>query len=113
MYSYNSVSTNNYNNTLSFQALPKKYSVVDECLIRGSHPHVMDVFRLKKEGINQIYDFRENSYKGFKFAEKIACKLLGIKYIRIKYSFYTNYSLQQKIIQELQDRSKKMVIKAE
>ena len=86
MISYNLVSTNN-NSSPSFCALPKKYRVVNEHLIRGPHPHVWDVFKLKKEGVNKIYDFRENNLKGFKFLEKFACKILGIDYTRIKYSF--------------------------
>ncbi|MCR5266110.1 MAG: hypothetical protein K6E29_05895 [Cyanobacteria bacterium RUI128] len=105
------VSANNYNNSVTFGALPKKYKVVDECLIRGPHPHVWDVYRLKKEGVTQIFDFREKSLKGFKFAERLACKLFGIDYTRIKYSFLHEMFPTAKdysyIAQKVQENGKK------
>ncbi len=70
-----------------YGALPKKYKVVDEYLLRGPHPCFCDVFALKKEGVNQIYDFRHNSVKGFKWVERLACKFAGVEYIRKPYSF--------------------------
>ena len=73
-------------NNMNFKALPKKYSKIDEYLIRGPHPSVRNLIKLKKEGVNQIYDFRHYSNFGTKFVEKIACKVLGIKYKREAYS---------------------------
>jgi hypothetical protein len=82
------------NNTLcrnayspSFQALPKKYTVIDDYLIRGPHPNPVDVFKLKKEGVNQIYDFRHYGPKGFKFVERFLCKVAGINYERRAFCF--------------------------
>lgn len=71
----------------SFTSLPKKYKMVDSSLLRGPHPSVIDVFKLKDEGVTQIYDFRHLSGGGLKFIEKIACKLAGIEYIRKPFSF--------------------------
>ena len=50
-------------NPTTFCALPKKYEIVDDYLIRGPHPCFCDVFTLKKEGVNQIYDFRHKRLK--------------------------------------------------
>lgn len=72
--------------SLVFKALPTKYSKVDEYLIRGPHPSIADLFCLRKEGVNQIFDFRHIGKFGFKFIEKYLCKLMGIKYNRIAYS---------------------------
>ncbi len=74
-------------NSPAFTALPKKYKMVDSALLRGPRPGVIDVFRLKDEGVTQIYDFRHLSGGGLKFIERIACKLAGIKYIRKPFSF--------------------------
>lgn len=82
-YSYNKPP---YSGNSAFKALPPKYSKVDEYLIRGPHPSVTNLFRLKKEGVNQIFDFRHFGVRGFKFIEKYACKLMGIKYTRVPYS---------------------------
>lgn len=71
----------------NFRALPQKYNIVDKYLIRGPHPHFYDVFALKKEGVNKIYDFRHYGIKGFKWIEKLACKLAKIEYIRKPYNF--------------------------
>lgn len=78
---------NTTNNNISYTALPKKYKVVDNYLIRGPHPNISDIFQLKKEGINQIYDFRHYGLNGFKWVERLACKAVGIEYIRKPYSF--------------------------
>ena len=69
-------------NSPTFQALPEKYKEVDKYLIRGPHPHIKDVFTLKKEGINKIYDFRHYGLRGFKWIERLACKAAGVEYIR-------------------------------
>lgn len=85
---------NNYENINSpnFKAIPKGYSKVDEYLIRGHHPSVRELWDLKKEGVNQVYDFRHYSNFGCKFVERIACKLFGIKYNRLAYSnLYGSY----------------------
>ena len=66
--------------------LPKGYTVIDKNLIRGQHPSVRNLYRLKKLGVNQVYDFRHYSNFGFKFVERFFCKLLGIKYTRLAYS---------------------------
>ena len=79
--------TINKNSTLSFGSLPKRYRVVDDYLIRGPRPRVCDIFKLKKEGVNKIYDFRHNGIRGFKWLERIICKIAGIEYIRKPYSF--------------------------
>ena len=71
---------------LTFQALPSKFQKIDDFLIRGPHPSVCDIFQLKKEGVNQIYDFRHKSIRSIKFVEQITCQLLGIKYKRKPYS---------------------------
>ena len=76
-------------NSPNFTALPKKYKFVDNTLLRGPHPSICDVFRLKKEGVTQIYDFRHVSVRGMKFAERFACRIAGIKYIRKPFSFLT------------------------
>jgi len=75
----------NQNNT-SFQSLPKKFQAVDNYLIRGPHPNIVDLIHLKKEGVTQIYDFRHISIRGIKFVEKIACNFMDIKYKRKPYS---------------------------
>lgn len=66
------------------------YRRVDNYLIRGGAPSVRDLVNLKKEGVNQIYDFRHDSRRGLKFIEVIASKLFGIDYRRRKFSFFTN-----------------------
>lgn len=83
----NNVYERNVNNGIYFTALPKKYKVVDEALIRGPHPGICDVFRLKKEGVTQIYDFRHFSVRGAKTIERLACKIAGIDYKRRAFSF--------------------------
>lgn len=60
---------------------------VDKYLYRGPHPHISDLLALKKEGVNQIYDFRHIGVRGFKFVEKFACKVLGIDYKRYPFSY--------------------------
>lgn len=77
----------NNTNKKHFGTLPKKYKVVDDYLIRGPHPHIYDVFKLKKEGVNRIYDFRHEGIRGFKWIERLACKITGIEYKRQPYSF--------------------------
>lgn len=67
--------------------LGNKYKKVDDYLIRGPHPKISDLIALKNEGVTQIYDFRHISVRGFKFIEKLACKQLGIKYIRHPFSY--------------------------
>lgn len=81
------VATISYNKpNTTFQALPSKFQKIDNFLIRGPHPSVYDIFRLKKEGVNQIYDFRHKSIRRINFFERITCQLLGIKYKRKPYS---------------------------
>lgn len=75
-----------YLNPTSFQAIPKGYTKIDDYLIRGPHPSVKTLLALKKEGVNQVYDFRHVGCVGFKFIEKAFCKLLGISYIRMPFS---------------------------
>lgn len=69
------------------QGLNTKYKKVDDYLIRGPHPGILDLLELKNAGVNQIYDFRHVGMRGFKFVEKYFCKELGIKYIRTPYSY--------------------------
>lgn len=64
------------------------YQDVDNYLMRGGAPSVKDLINLKKEGVTQIYDFRHDSRRGFKFIEVITSKLLGIDYRRRKFSFF-------------------------
>lgn len=87
MYIANNPITIDNNKKLSFSALPKKYRVVDNYLIRGPRPTICDIFKLKKEGVNKIYDFRHNGIRGFKWLERLTCNVAGIKYIRKPYSF--------------------------
>ncbi len=75
-------------------ALPDNYVWVDEYLIRGPHPCISDIIRLRQQpiGVTQIFDFRHISNWHFKFIEKWCCKVLGIKYIRVPYSnLYGDY----------------------
>lgn len=103
-------STHSKHKTPTFAALPKKFKVVDDFLIRGPHPSVCDLFQLKKEGVTQIYDFRHKSIHGAKFIEKGMCKLLGIEYIRKPYSnLYGEYPT----IQEFEEIAKTVVQKGE
>ena len=81
-----SIQNYTYNRTI-FAALPKKYRKVDEYLIRGPHPYIKDIIQLKREGVNRIYDFRHYNLRGFKFIERLACKIAGIEYIRKPYDF--------------------------
>ncbi len=74
-------------NSLYFEALPQKYKNVDKYLIRGPHPNIRDIFMLKKEGVNIIFDFRHTGLRGFKWLEAFVCKIAGIKYIKKPYSF--------------------------
>ena len=78
-------SANVLDKTLAFKALPKKYSKVDDFLIRGPHPSISDLIQLKKEGVTQIYDFRHKEVFSIKLIEEIACKMLGIKYKKEPY----------------------------
>ena len=64
--------------------------MVDNLLVRGPRPHFRDIFKLKEEGVTQIYDFRHVDIRGCKFIEKFACKMAGIKYVRRPFSFLTN-----------------------
>lgn len=73
-------------NTPVFRGLPNGYTKVDEYLVRGPHPSVRNLLKLKDEGVNQIYDFRHLSNFGCKFIEKFACRMFGIKYKRVPYS---------------------------
>lgn len=87
----NTVISNYQNNftqakPIGFKALPPQYTKVDDYLIRGPHPSIKNLIKLKKEGVNQIYDFRHYSNFGLKFIERFTAKLLGIKYIRDGYS---------------------------
>ena len=66
------------------------YYRVDNYLIRGGAPSVRNLIALKKEGVNQIYDFRHSNKRGLKFIEAIVAKLLGMDYRRRKFSFFTN-----------------------
>lgn len=68
------------------QKIPKKYTIVDNYLIRGPHPNLYDLPCLKDAGVNVIYDFRHKGVRGFKFIERLACKEIGIEYIRKPYS---------------------------
>ena len=74
----------------TFKTLPSKYTAVDNYLIRGPHPKFFDVFKLKEEGVTQIFDFRHVDIRGSKFVERFACKLAGIEYVRKPFSFLHN-----------------------
>ena len=73
---------------LYFTALSPKYRRVDDAIIRGPHPSLKDLIELKKEGVNQIYDFRHYSNFGLKWIERLACKIIGIDYQRKAFSFF-------------------------
>lgn len=104
------ININSYNNNISYTALPKKYKVVDEYLIRGPHPSPVDIIRLKKEGVNRIYDFRHKSIKGFKFLERLMCKITGINYERKGFSYlngeYPELKDYDKIAKEVKENGK-------
>lgn len=91
--------------------IPSGYSKVDKYLIRGKCPSVTNLYKLKQEGVNQIYDFRHYSNFGLKFIERIMCKCLGIKYNRFAYSnLYGNYPTLdsfEKICSEVNDNGHK------
>lgn len=75
-------------------ALPHGYMWVDEYLVRGPCPSVSALIKLSRgqRPLTQIYDFRHNSYRHFKFIERWSCKIMGIKYNRLPYSsLYGNY----------------------
>lgn len=78
------------------KGLNKKYMAVDNYLFRGPHPKISDLIELKNSGVNQIYDFRHVSVRGFKFVERYFCKELGIKYIRFPFSHLTGRFPTQK-----------------
>ena len=69
--------------------LPQGYYKVDNYLVRGKHPSPVDLYKLKKEGVNKIYDFRHHSNFGYKFVERFLCKLFGIEYTRLAYSNFS------------------------
>ena len=59
--------------------------VVDNRLIRGKAvTSPLRLYKMKKEGINQVIDLRNTSYVA-KPLEKVFCKMLGIKYQNYKY----------------------------
>ena len=102
-----SINSNSNSQKLTFKQLPKKFTSVDKYLIRGPHPCLYDLYQLKKEGVTQIYDFRHKSIHGFKFAEKVACKVLGMKYIRKPYSnLYGKYPTVQEMEEMAQSVAK-------
>ena len=97
-------------NTLSFTALPKGYSYVDDYLIRGPHPSIRTLMALKKENVNQVFDFRHHSNFGCKFIERFACKLLGISYKRFPFSYlhneYPELSVFESVAQKVMQNGK-------
>ena len=97
------INSNKNTQNLSFKQIPKKFTSVDNYLIRGPHPNLYELYQLKKEGVTQVYDFRHKSLHGFKFIEKLACKVLGIKYTRKPYSnLYGEYPTIQEFEQMAQ-----------
>lgn len=96
----NPINTEQNTQNITFKKLPNKYRKIDEYLIRGPHPTFCDLFKLKKEGVTQIYDFRHKSIHGVKWLEKLTCNLLGIKYTRKPYSnLYGEYPTIQEFEQ--------------
>lgn len=60
--------------------------IVDDKLIRGrAVTSPLRLYTMKKNNINQIIDLR-NTLSIKKTIEKLTCKMLGIKYINLKYS---------------------------
>jgi len=60
-------------------------TIVDNKLIRGKAvTSPLRLYKMKKEGINQVIDLRNTSYVE-KPLEKLFCKILGIKYKNCKY----------------------------
>lgn len=74
-------------NNISFTALPKKYTLVDDFLIRGPKPKLKTLIQLKKEGVNNIFDFRNKNAYFSEFKERLLCKLLSIKYKKYPYNY--------------------------
>lgn len=81
--------THNFNPT--FQGVPPRFQKVDNFLIRGPRPSLSDLIELKKEGVNQIYDFRHKSMRSWNLVEKVACWFMNIKYKRKAYSNLGEY----------------------
>lgn len=74
-------------NNISFTSLPKRYTVVDDFLIRGPKPKLKTLIQLKKEGVNNIFDFRNGNAYYSEFIERLLCKILRIKYKKYPYNY--------------------------
>lgn len=61
--------------------------VVDDRLVRGSCvTSPFRLYKMKKDGINQIIDLRNTSYIK-RPVERFLCQMMGIKYLNYRYSY--------------------------
>ncbi len=74
-------------NNITFTALPNRYTMVDDFLIRGPKPKLKTFIQLKKEGVNNIFDFRNSTAYFSEFKERVLCKLFHIKYNKYPYNY--------------------------
>ena len=75
--------------SINFKSYLKNPIKVDRKLIRGSCvTSPLKLLSLKKEGVTQIIDLRNSSFK--KPLEKLWCKIFNIKYVDFKYPHRLN-----------------------
>lgn len=78
---------NGINASLGFGSLAKHQLIVDDKLIRGrSVLSPRKLYKMKKEGVNQVIDLRNTSYVK-RPLEKFFCRILGINYENFRYPF--------------------------
>jgi protein tyrosine/serine phosphatase len=77
------------------------YNYVDRKLIRGAQvTSPVELFRMKRTGVNQIIDLCNE--RGFKlFFEKKFCKFLGLKYINYPSSFRDGSAFEKGYYQKI------------
>ena len=83
------MNVSSFNNCI---ASPQLYRKVSDKLVRGKALcNPLLIYKLKRQGINQIIDLRNINYDIISsLLERLFCKILGIKYINFEYSFYFN-----------------------
>lgn len=98
IFCMNNYSQNYYR--INFKSYLKKPIKVDDKLMRGCCVTTpWKLFALKKAGVTQIIDLRNNSLK--KVLEKLFCKIFNIKYINFKYSHRLDYLPQQDFFEKV------------
>lgn len=77
--------------------------IVDDKLIRGrAVTSPLRLYTMKKNNINQIIDLR-NTHSIKKTIEKLTCKMLGIKYINLKYSHRSKRLPNQEFFEKINE----------